>query len=90
MTTAANKGNVKFEDHAGLALDQRLRRGTRRTTRPRRTRFKAWRVASGPALEIDFVGRRPVQGHVRSVLVVPGAEVIEFAPERSLCHWDDG
>ena len=80
VTTASEKRDVQGDLGARVALDERHRLSARRSPWPRRSRLEAWGKASGTEPEVDLVGGRAVQGHVRPV-VVPGEEECNLATE---------
>jgi len=88
MTTPSNRLDFEVKDDARLALDERLRTGTRRSTRPAWARLEAWRSAGGAALEVNFVGDGASHGRVGPVLVIPVEESSDFAPQRTLQQRD--
>jgi hypothetical protein len=70
VTTLGHEGDAQLEPCARLAFDQSLWAGAGRSAWPTRSGFPPRGTAGGPASKVDFVRRRPVQGHVWPILVV--------------------
>jgi hypothetical protein len=79
MIATCHELNVDLKRNARLAFDERLWSGTRRTARPTGTWLEARRSTGGPAFEVDFVRGGALQGHMWTILVVPGTKEMEFA-----------
>ena len=87
VTTAGKRLDDQFDLDARLALDEDLRLSTRRATRPSSTWLEA-RLATGRTpTEVNFIGRRAMQGHVRSMSVVPGNEPGNLPMDGSAHQW---
>src|SRR5436305_1837196 len=90
MTTAADKSNVNPNSCAWLALNERSRRRTSRWAWPSDPRLKPWSARSRSTMEVEFVGSPTLKGHVRTILIVPGDEPIEFTLKQTRPEWHYG
>jgi hypothetical protein len=77
MATPAEIADVKSEPGSGLAANQCLGRGARRTPGPARARLEAGQQAGWSATVVDLVWSGHGEPRVRPVAVVPGDAVQE-------------
>ena len=87
MATATNKANVNLNAYAWLTFDECSGRRTNRSARPSEPGLEAWSATSGPTMEVDFVGRGTLEGHMRTMLVIPSDKPIEFALKQTAPEW---
>lgn len=73
VRVAVNVLDFHVEPRAGLPGDERVRQGTRRSTRPLGARFDARLSIRRESLEINLVGRDAFERRVRKMLVVPAS-----------------
>lgn len=86
MSPAVQELDLHREPHAGLALHQGHRLGAAGGPRPTGARLEARLMVCRTPLVVNFVGRPVIEGHVRTMAVVPSGEELEFAEERSALH----
>ena len=81
MPTTGDEIDFEVQLDAGLPFDECLRFGARRAAGQRGRGSK--RGAIGVRLfGVDFIGRRAVEGHVRTGLIIPVEEQIDFGTRR--------
>ena len=90
MATATNKFNINLNAYAWLTFDECSGRRTSRSARPSDPGLEAWSAISRPTMEVDFVGRGTLEGHVWTLLVIPSEEKIEFTLKQTVPERDHG
>ena len=79
MTLAVLKVDLKCKSVARLSGNERLRRCTRRASRPAFARFDAWSLIGWSQAGVDFIGRFALECRVGAMLIVPSEAVTDVS-----------
>ena len=82
MALAILEADLKRESIARLPADERLWRGTRRSSWPAFAGFNAWTSIVRWQAEVDFIGRLAMERRVGTMLVIPIKVGCKFPAKR--------